>query len=336
MGWKGTIRAINAASRAAERDAQRRRRDLERRQKEFVKMQALEQAAYEVEVYENRIDLLLSVHKEHGAVIDWDEIAAAPEPERPIPSNRLEIAAKSKEENYKPGFIDRIFKLENKKRIKLAAEVQRACSQDEENNNKAEKEWGIACDEWKLEMTLAKEILLNSPKAKLDAIKKLSPFADITELGSSVSFTIGTSNIVECTLSTHGSDVVPSEAKSLLSSGRLSVKKIPAGKFNELFQDYVCSCVLRLANELLCILPDDMVIVTATDSLLNKASGHTEELPILSVAISRSTLGRLKLETIDPSDSMSNFVHNMDFKKASGFSAVERVNPDDLVRVTAT
>lgn len=64
MGWKGTLRSMGAASRQAERNAQRRQRELEKRHREFAKMEALEQAAYEVDVYENQIDLLLSVHKE--------------------------------------------------------------------------------------------------------------------------------------------------------------------------------------------------------------------------------------------------------------------------------
>ena len=33
----------------------------------------------------------------------------------------------------------------------------------------------------------------------------------------------------------------------------------------------------------------------------------------------------LNLETIDPSDSMRNFVHNMNFSKTKGFSVIEKV-----------
>lgn len=71
MGWKGTLRSMQAASRKADRNSQRRQRELQSRQKEYAKMEALEQAAYEVEVYENQIDVLLSVHKECGEEIDW-------------------------------------------------------------------------------------------------------------------------------------------------------------------------------------------------------------------------------------------------------------------------
>ena len=128
--------------------------------------------------------------------------------------------------------------------------------------------------------------------------------------------------VLEAKVAIHGSDVIPAEIKSLLKSGKLSTKAMPVGRFNELHQDYVCSCALRVGRELLAILPDDLVIVTALDNVLNSSTGHMEEQPILSVAFSRLTVDGLNLETIDPSDAMRNFVHNMSFKKGAGFSAV--------------
>ncbi|MBO2642184.1 hypothetical protein [Shewanella algae] len=105
---------------------------------------------------------------------------------------------------------------------------------------------------------------------------------------------------------------------------------MPKGKFNEIYQDYVCSCVLRVGNELFSAIPDNLVIVTAVDELLNSQTGHLEDAPILSVAVSRSTIERLNLEAIDPSDSMDNFKHNMSFKKTKGFERVERIDPEGL------
>lgn len=74
MGWKGTIRSIQAAQRRAERESRRRQRELEKQRQQLEKMQELERAAYEVEVYENHIDLLLSVHKECGTIWNWEEL----------------------------------------------------------------------------------------------------------------------------------------------------------------------------------------------------------------------------------------------------------------------
>lgn len=48
------------------------------------------------------------------------------------------------------------------------------------------------------------------------------------------------------------------------------------GTFNEIYQDYVCSCVLRVAREIYAIIPDDLIIITAVDKLLNLKTGHKE------------------------------------------------------------
>ncbi|MDH4556968.1 hypothetical protein E8F11_17650 [Pseudomonas sp. BN417] len=53
MGWKGTLRSMQAASRRAERNAQRRQSELEKRGKEYAKMEAPHQAAFEAEVHLN-------------------------------------------------------------------------------------------------------------------------------------------------------------------------------------------------------------------------------------------------------------------------------------------
>ena len=75
-----------------------------------------------------------------------------------------------------------------------------------------------------------------------------------------------------------------------------------------------------------------MAIITATGSLLNTKTGYFEEKPILSIAIPKSASENLNFEQIDPSDSMSNFVHRMDFKKSKGFSEVEFISPEELHR----
>jgi hypothetical protein len=98
------------------------------------------------------------------------------------------------------------------------------------------------------------------------------------------------------------------------------------GKFNEVYQDYVCSCVLRVANEIFSVIPDSKVVVTAVDELLNSKTGHLEESPILSVCVSMHTLESLNMDAIEPSDSMNNFIHNMSFKKTKGFEAVSSVD----------
>ncbi|SOD42574.1 hypothetical protein [Nitrosovibrio sp. Nv4] len=330
MGWKGTVRSIGVAYRAAERDAKRRQRGLEQQRKQYEKMQELEQAAYEVDVYQNHIDVIQSVHKECGTLVDWKAMASAPEPEKPKNLREREARTKAIAANYQPGFTDKLFKREDKKRKKLADEISKAIEDDEsENINKIEN-WEREYSDWSKDAQLARGILNNDIKSKLTAIEKLDPFSEISTLGSSLSFKIAENSMIETTINIYGVEVIPNEVKSLLKSGHLSVKQMPKSQFNEIYQDYVCSCVLRVANELFSILPDEMVFVTAVDKLLNSKTGHLEEAPILSACVSRNTLQSLNMDNIDSSDCMSNFIHNMSFKKTKGFEAVERLEPGCL------
>ncbi len=96
MGWKGAVRSIGAAVRAAERDAKRRQRELEKQQKHYEKMQELERAAYEVEIFENYIEIIKSLHKECSNQIDWNKISLSRQPVKPTFSKLNEEKAKLK------------------------------------------------------------------------------------------------------------------------------------------------------------------------------------------------------------------------------------------------
>lgn len=96
-------------------------------------------------------------------------------------------------------------------------------------------------------------------------------------------------------------------------------------KFNELYQDHICSSVIRIARELFAHLPLEFVRINAMAEVLNSATGHIENQPILSAILPPETINKLNLETIDPSDSMKNFAHNMKFSKTKGFDVIKKV-----------
>lgn len=331
MGWKGTVRSLQASARRSERNAHRRQRELVKREKEYAKMEALEQAAYEVDVYENHIDILLSMHKECAEPVKWKRLLSNPEPRQPVKNCALEQQATHAATTYRPNFLARIFKLEARQRVALADKIDAAKAEDERQYRAQVGEWSAAHAEWAEQRDIAIRILDGDRQAKLDAIEAFESFAEISHLGSAIQMIVHEGGVLEAKVAIHGTDVIPSEVKSLLKSGKLSTKAMPIGRFNELHQDYVCSCALRVGRELLAILPDDLVIVTAMDNVLNSSTGHMEDLPILSVAFSRPTIDGLNLESIDPSDAMKNFVHNMSFKKGPGFSAVTALDAQRFV-----
>lgn len=330
MGWKGTLRSINSAVRAAERDAKRRHRELERRQKEYAKMLELERAAYEVELFQNQIDRLVSLHRECSKSVDWKSIAEAPPPNEPTRKHKGEDQAHQAWNSYEPSFIDKLFKRADSKKAALLDQVEAGRRADEKKYQMALARYQEQLADWREGKEFAERILRGEEETYLEAINELNAFDEIAEIGSSVSLTIDRGKPIEAVLHVNGERVVPREEKSLLKTGRLSIKQMHIGKYYELYQDSVCSVVIRIAREIFAILPVEMVIVTATDNLLNSSTGHLEEQPIVSVAFSRNTLQKLNVDAIDPSESLRNFVHRMDFKKTKGFGPVQRIRPYDL------
>lgn len=183
---------------------------------------------------------------------------------------------------------------------------------------------------WKERKSIAERVLVGDLTAYKEVFEEIAPFSEISDLGSSVQFRFENPNVIEITLTIRGQDAIPTETKTLLQSGKLSTKKMPEGQFYELYQDYICGCVLRVANETFALLPFQTVIVTAVGDVLNTESGHLEVKPLLSVVVPRSTLERLNLDALDPSDSMRNFVCRMEFKKTKGFMVVDKIEASTL------
>src|SRR5688572_27279554 len=82
--WKPQTRADAAYHRRIEREALKRQRELEKLAKERAKLNAIEQARLEVAEFENRIEVLLSVHKDCAESTDW--LAAGTELPPPPPA----------------------------------------------------------------------------------------------------------------------------------------------------------------------------------------------------------------------------------------------------------
>jgi hypothetical protein len=331
MGWKGAIRSLQASARSAERESRRRHNELQRQRKQLEKMLETERAAYEVAFYNNRIDLLRSVQKQCGPAWDWHGVRATPPPKEPNRLRTNEMAARTALQNFQPNFLHKLFKRVESKRQSLGRAIDVALKVDEEAHQEALRLYKQQYAEWRESQDLAGRILSGDLQAYLEVINEVSPLKEISELGSRLEFHSHNGSSIEVILHVNGEDVIPSEVKTQLQSGKLSVKKMPQGQFYELYQDYVCGCVLRVARELFALLPFDVAIVTATGNVLNSQTGHIEEQPILSAAIQRKTLERLNLSMIDPSDSFKNFVHEMDFKKPRGFKPVKKIDPSSLV-----
>jgi len=318
MGWIRTVKSINTTVKRMERESQRRQRELQRQEKSYAKMEALEQASYEVSVYENYLKLIQSVHKEWGELIDWKGILELNEPLEPKQLNTHEKA-------FKVGFLTKLLGSVEKEKAK-------AIQKDEDAFLVEYRQWKEDFKEWETNRFLAERLLTHDEEAQVEVIEKLNPFSGISVVDGTLRFSTNPNGIIEVTLETEGEKIVPSETKTLLKSGKLSVKKMPKGKYNELYQDYICSCALRIGNELLAIIPEEKVLVHIVDKVFDASNGHISKKSILSIVITRDIIANLNMDRIDPSDSLVNFEHNMKFKKTKGFEEVDKLSAIDTIR----
>lgn len=315
MGWKGTMRTIVAAARAAERDAQRRH-------KQNQKAQMVADSSSAVDDWEIYVDNLVSIHTDMADKIDWFTIADQPSPQEPHLQRAHQARAETALAKFKPNLFHAFRGGSAKLRSRLESEIGIAAARDQQQHREALSTYAKAVAEWEDDTALAKRLVRGEAAAIRQVIEEMQSLSGTALIGTGIEFSIG-DNFVHARPQVHGEDIVPSTRRKQLASGRLSETKMPIGQFNELYQDYVASAALKTAGDLFHILPLSEVYVTCTANMLNPQTGHQEWTPILSVQFVRDTFMRLNLTGIDPSDAMRNFRHAMRFSKTKGFSAVD-------------
>ena len=332
MGVKGFVRSVVAAQRRLEREALRRQRELEKERQHYAKMQELEQAQYEVQVHENHIEVITTLHKQCSEYINWDSLVRMNKPIEPKRDDVHERKAKAAFDNYKPNTFDKLFSKVEKKVEKLKNAIIKGTYLDEQEYHRAKLKFETDYENWKQSTEFASRIVSGDTEAYLEAIKEFDPFSEISLIGSSIKLNINDPKLIVAEIKVNGESVIPKNYKYLLQSGKLSERPLTKTKFYALYQDYVCSAILRVARELFALLPIDMVIGNAVGEILNSSTGYFEEKPILSVAIPRETLMRLNFELLDPSDSLANFVHRMKFQTTKGFLPIKTIDPSELTQ----
>lgn len=324
MGWKATVKALEAAQRRQQREAQKRQRELERLEKEQAKFSAMEQARLEVERFENALDVLLSVHKEQGETWNWESLAASLPPPRPQKGSYHEMRARQN-----------CIVLEPTKQANSQASIDQARLHDDSDFDQSMTVYRDEMAEWEKINSFAKRVLSGDHKVYTELLSEFNPFAEISELGSAIHFTAHSPKLIECELKVNGKQAIPSEAKMLTSTGKLTVKPMSKGRFHEIYQDYLCGCVLRVAREILALLPVEIVLVNAFADWTEPSTGRTSEQAVLSVVMPRTAMADLNFDALDPSDTIESFQHRGHLKatrKSEMFQPILPLRSSEIVQ----
>jgi hypothetical protein len=318
MGWKGAVRSINA-------EMKRQVRENERQHRQHLKEVKREEAFAVVEEQQVFLEQIVSLHQYCRANFDWKAIENEEEPKEPKNTQPLTQAAEAKLNNFKPNIIDNVFKTAEWRKKRLIKKAHDAKYQDQQDYTRSLADYECRKKTWEKNQDLAKR-LKTDDKAVLEALQEHLGIEDLP-IGQDVQFEIFDNMQVDINLKVMPMEkVIPEEEYSLRQSGTLSIKKMPKGKALELYQDHICSALIRIARETLGVVPLEMVRANALMNAVNTQTGHLEEQVILSALIPRDALDKLNLSYIDPSDSLVNFIHTMKFKKTKGFEAVEKID----------
>jgi hypothetical protein len=312
MSLEGTIRAIQAADRRQQRESRKRQRELEGLAKGRAKLNAAARARLEVSTYENRIQVLLSVHKEEPAVWDWTMLAAALPPPTPRRESYRDLRATQQSCLSPTGEL-----------TDVDGPIAQGRQQDEEDYQCALQEHAREVSALEKLRCLAERIRNGDAKAYTEALVELSPLGELSELGSTIHFTVHSARLMECALEVNGVEAIPADVKSLTASEKLSVRPMAKTRFNELYQEYVCGCILRIGREVFALLPVETLLVTAYDAKDHYRGG----VAILSAALTRASVGSLDFEHLNPSDTLEAFLHRGDFKASRRTDAFAPISP---------
>lgn len=172
---------------------------------------------------------------------------------------------------------------------------------------------------------LSQKVLSGDIDTYFDVIYGMAPLDDLLDFGSEFEFGTDSPEFIEVEFRVKTEEIIPKFELSLGANGKLSKKDLSKSAFNLIYQDYICSTAIRIARDMFAILPVKNVIVHAVNSVLNTATGHNEDVTILSVNFSKDKLNSLNFDAIDPSDAMANFDNKINFNKITGFKEVSRV-----------
>lgn len=319
MGWKGTLRAMEAASRRAARES-------EQRWKAQQKAMLIADAEDAIAEWSDHLREIVSLHVNPNDDVNWHSLRDFPEPVPPTRTSQNEEIALANLELFQPRFLDFLSGGSEKRRLKLVEAVGEARDQDDTEFKRLQSYYEQAHSDWQADRDLAVRLLSGDVSAEKDVIGEMTSWNDDGLIGTRLSFSMS-EDFLHAVAHVHGDEVVPTYRRKQLQSGKLSETKMPVGERYELYQDYVCSVALKVAGDLFSVIPRDEIFVTCAANMLDRATGYMVDTPILSVQFVRPTFNSLKLSAIDPSDSMANFNHEMNFKRTKGFSLIEPLKP---------
>lgn len=301
-------------ARVHQQEIARMEREARQEHKANQKQAALQSAKLEVARFENEVELLLSLHKEAVEPVDWDvQFRALPSA---LPFRISFDALKAERRQL---FEDTSSDWES---IVSARELSTGGVSDQPSELPTRPNQ---------DRQFARDVLKGDEAAYIEAINQFSSLDEVQASGCELDLIYHDPDRFEVVLELGDIEAVPSEQKSLRANGKVSAKKMPVKQRAEIYQDYICSCLLRVAREVFAVLPIKKLLLHARVPLASKDKGNGGLSSVYSVMLTPAGFSGLNFDTLDPSDTIESFPHAGDFKasrKAGIFQAIEPMTFD--------
>lgn len=285
----------------------------------------LEDAVSEVAMFNQHLHLIQSVHTIPTPKVNWESMAMEPAPAMPTVRFNHKVKAMEALDDYKPNWLDML--LGNKSKLHaLTKNVERAAEQDIEDYKTEFVHWVQNYSYWAKKNQLSKGVLNNDSEAKLTALSEaqqnpINASVVDTKLINHNFNTYKNGHLLEINIQVNKDNVIPKERK-VLCQGEVKLESLPIPESNILYREYVCSCVLKCAQDSFNVLPESSVVINVEQV----SAGQSNET-ILSCHIEKGLLEFLLIEDDKPSEILEFFVHLEDFNphRGDGFSAIQTI-----------
>ncbi|MBS1642131.1 MAG: hypothetical protein JST94_11080 [Bacteroidetes bacterium] len=306
------------------RSSQASLRRLEKVQIELNKIQNIQANLKNVNSYNSYLDGLITIHENISKKIDWIELAARKAPIKPTMTNENEQEWRNKINTYNPSIFDKIFKLQERRKLNLNEKLICAIKEDKKKFQALLAIFNYNYDNWLKVNRLSKKILGGDIDAYNEAYQSFKPFDSIKNIGKKI-FLISDKESAELTLIANEIKIIPTYVLTQTSTGKLSTKEFVVTKRNEFYKEHICSATFRVAREIFNLLPLKAIVINIALENPSKFNGRIEEQTILSVFFDSETFQKINYENISPSMAVLNFKHNINYSRLKGFDITQRL-----------
>lgn len=263
--------------------------------------------AYIVEKYEERVLALSQLHLNLIKPIDWNARAKQQPPFKIGEMGQNEAAASQVLKEYKPSFFAKIFKKDKAKLNNLQEQVSEASKKDK----KIYAEW--------LEMVQQAQMFASAtPDLYLELLRQTDFFKIESELGVKIRLELKEDEIlIDLVIN---DTLIPDEVTSLSKTGRLSTKAQTKTNYYSLYQQHICSIILKVVKDCFNTLASIKEIsINVIEEKVDPTDGHHKVFLLIQAAFAKEELENLNFERLEPVAAIEGFEPKWKFLKTKGY-----------------